>query len=285
MRPTCPPTRPAQLAACRPRPVPGHRAAAGRVDAGPSSRRRAPARTRRPGGRPGRRPADSPSPRRKPAAAAAVLRAAGWRVVTIDASTPLAAGLAAAAPVRRSGGPAVAGAYGAGPSLGRRDEPPADAHRGGGRVLAQSFSLLTVISGLGWLYAGSGAVVVVAGGRAGHPARRDPGRRGGHRAHADRRRAAAGRAGAGRGGSAGWRIVAVVAASAGVRRVLPALAGAGTYLAALLLYLNLVFASAQSLAWISRRRGSLRHLASAGLGGLRRAQLRAAGAEHPRAWS
>jgi transglutaminase-like putative cysteine protease len=127
-------------------------------------------------------------------------------------------------------------------------------------VILASFSLITVIQGGGWLFAGAGAViVVVAAGVATRlptipaaavatalvliaeipllawpswPAR-----------------------------IAGVALVALVAASAVTRRILPALADIGTYLAALLIYLNLLFASAQSLAGVIPTAASLRHLA------------------------
>jgi transglutaminase-like putative cysteine protease len=128
-------------------------------------------------------------------------------------------------------------------------------------VFLSSFSLLTVILGLGWLYAGLGAILVVA--CAGLATRLGP------------IPAAAvatvltliavGPLLEGPGWPRrviGLAIVAVVAASAGVRRVLPALADLVTYLAALLLYLNLVFARAHSFAWIVPTTGSMRFLAN-----------------------
>jgi len=127
-------------------------------------------------------------------------------------------------------------------------------------VILASFSLFTVIEGLGWLYTGAGAVVVVAA--AGLATRLAP-------------LPAAGVATAlvliadipllawpswpARIG--GLALLAVMAASAGTRRVLPALADVGTYFAALLIYLNLVFASAQSFAGIIPTAASMRHLA------------------------
>ena len=127
-------------------------------------------------------------------------------------------------------------------------------------VILASFSLTTVIEGVGWLYAGAGAVVVVAA------------------AGLATRLAAIPAAAVATAlvliadipllawpswaaRIAGLALLAVMAASAATRRVLPALAGAGTYLAALLIYLNLVFATAQSVAGIIPTAGSLRHLA------------------------
>ena len=128
-------------------------------------------------------------------------------------------------------------------------------------VFLSSFSLLTVIDGIGWLYAGFGAILVVA--CAGLATRLGP------------IPAAAvatvltliavGPLLEGPGWQrrvAGLAIVAVVAASARVRRVLPALADLVTYLAALLLYLNLVFARAHAFAWIVPTTHSMRFLAS-----------------------
>ncbi|MGH3405287.1 MAG: transglutaminaseTgpA domain-containing protein, partial [Streptosporangiaceae bacterium] len=128
-------------------------------------------------------------------------------------------------------------------------------------VFLSSFSLLTVINGIGWLYAGLGAILVVAG--AGLATRLGP------------IPAAAvatvltllavGPLLEGPGWPRrviGLAIVAVVAASAGVRRLLPAVADLVTYLAALLLYLNLVFARAHSFAWIVPTTGSMRFLAN-----------------------
>ncbi len=135
-------------------------------------------------------------------------------------------------------------------------------------VLAASFSLFTVISGAGWLYASAGAVIVAAG--AGLVTRL-----GGIAAAA----AAAGLVLVAAlpllaGGSwpariGGVALVLAVAGSAVTRRALPVLAGAGTYLAALFLYLNLVFASRPSWAWVIPTARSVRQLgrlASAGYG-------------------
>jgi transglutaminase-like putative cysteine protease len=126
-------------------------------------------------------------------------------------------------------------------------------------VLAASFSLFTLISGAGWLYASIGAVIVAAAAGLATRVTGIP--------------AAATAAGlmliavmpllAGStwleriGGVA---LVAAMAGSAATRRVLPALASAGTYLAALFLYLNLAFARDQSWAWIIPTAKSVRHL-------------------------
>jgi transglutaminase-like putative cysteine protease len=126
-------------------------------------------------------------------------------------------------------------------------------------VILASFSLLTVIEGAGWLYAGAGAVVVVAA--AGLATRLAP-------------IPAAVAATAlvliaavplltwpsWPVRIAGLALIAIMAASAGSRTVLPALADVGTYLAALLIYLNLVFAGPQSVAWVIPTVKSLRHL-------------------------
>jgi hypothetical protein len=133
-------------------------------------------------------------------------------------------------------------------------------------VLAASFSLFTVISGAGWLYASVGAVIVAAAVGLAM-------RVGGIPAAAT---------------ATGLMLIAVVplltgstwleriggvvlvgamAGSAATRRILPALADAGSYVAALFLYLNLVFAHAQSWGWIIPTARSVRHLsrlASAG---------------------
>jgi transglutaminase-like putative cysteine protease len=126
-------------------------------------------------------------------------------------------------------------------------------------VVLASFSLITVIDGLGWLYAGIGAAVVVA--LAGLATRQSP-------------IPAAAVATvltlivvapliatptwAARLSAAG--LVGLVAASAGVRRVLPALADVVTYLAALLVYLTLVFARTEAFAWLVPTVKSLRQL-------------------------
>jgi transglutaminase-like putative cysteine protease len=126
-------------------------------------------------------------------------------------------------------------------------------------VFLSSFSLLTVITGIGWLYAGLGAVVVVA--CAGLVTRSGP--IPAAVVAAVLTLIAVGPLLAGPGWSRriiALVIVAVVAASAGVRRILPAVASLVTYLAAMLLYLNLVFARALSTAWIVPTASSLHHL-------------------------
>jgi transglutaminase-like putative cysteine protease len=126
-------------------------------------------------------------------------------------------------------------------------------------VVLASFSLLTVIQGLGWLYAGIGAVAVVA--VAGVATRLAP------------IPAAVvatvlmliavvplltGHSWPGR--IAGVVLVAITVASAGSRLIFPALADVGTYLAALLIYLNVVFAGPQSLGWVIPTVKSVHHL-------------------------
>jgi transglutaminase-like putative cysteine protease len=126
-------------------------------------------------------------------------------------------------------------------------------------VLLASFSLLTVIQGVDWMYAGLGAIAVVAA--AGLATRLPP---------IPAAAVATGlvliaviplltgpswwvRAG-------GLALVAIMAGSAVSRRVLPALADVGTYLGALLIYLNLLFAGPQSWAWIIPTMKSFNHL-------------------------
>jgi transglutaminase-like putative cysteine protease len=133
-------------------------------------------------------------------------------------------------------------------------------------VVASSVSLFTVIMGAGWLYAGIGAVAVVAAAGlatrmapvpaavvaavltlvAVAPLLTTPG-------YLARIIAVA--------------LLAAVAASAGVRRLLPVLAGAVTYLAALLIYLNLAFAASRSAAWIVPTTRSLRYLGNQAMSG------------------
>jgi transglutaminase-like putative cysteine protease len=126
-------------------------------------------------------------------------------------------------------------------------------------VILASFSLLTVITGLSWVSAGIGAVVVVAA--AGLATRLAP-------------VPAAVTATAAvliavvpllTGHSwpvriLGLALVAVAAASFVSRVVFPPLADVGTYLAALLIYLNLVFAGAQSPLRVIPTVRSMRHL-------------------------
>jgi len=128
-------------------------------------------------------------------------------------------------------------------------------------VLAASFSLFTVISGAGWLYASIGAVIVAA---AVGLARRVGGIPAAATATGLMLIAVvpllAGPTWSGR--ITGVVLVGAMAGSAATGRILPALADAGSYLAALFLYLNLVFASAQSWAWIIPTARSVRHLGS-----------------------
>jgi transglutaminase-like putative cysteine protease len=128
-------------------------------------------------------------------------------------------------------------------------------------VLAASFSLFTVISGAGWLWASLGAVIVAAG--AGLATRV-----GGIPAAATATGLMliavmpllAGSTWLERIG--GVVLVGAMAGSAVTRRILPALADAASYLAALFLYLNLVFASAQSWGWIIPTARSVHHLST-----------------------
>jgi transglutaminase-like putative cysteine protease len=135
-------------------------------------------------------------------------------------------------------------------------------------VLAASFSLFTVISGAGWLWASLGAVIVAA---AVGLASRVTGIPAAATASGLMLVAVmpllAGSTWPERIG--GVLLVAAMAGSALTRRVLPALAVAGSYLAALFLYLNLAFASAQSWAWFiptARSVHRLGRLVSAGFG-------------------
>jgi transglutaminase-like putative cysteine protease len=133
-------------------------------------------------------------------------------------------------------------------------------------VVLSSFSLFTVILGTGWLYAAMGAVVVVAA------------------AGLATRLSAIPAAAAATVITAiclmplltqpswlarigGLVLLAAVAATAIARKVLALLAGACTYLGALLLYLNLVFAAGRSFGWLVPTTDSLHQLtrlASAG---------------------
>jgi transglutaminase-like putative cysteine protease len=126
-------------------------------------------------------------------------------------------------------------------------------------VVLASFSLFTVIGGAGWLYAGIGAVAVVAG--AGLATRLAP---------IPAAAVATGvvlvcvfpllTASSWPARIAGLAILVLIAASAGARLILPALADVATYLGALLIYLNIVFAGPQSVAWIIPTGRSIRHL-------------------------
>lgn len=123
-------------------------------------------------------------------------------------------------------------------------------------VFLSSFSLLTVINGLGWLYAGFGAVLVVA--CAGLATRLGPIPAASVATVLTLLAVAPLLEGPGwTRRIAGLAIVAVVAASAGVRRVLPQIADLATYLAALLLYLNLLFARTHAIANIIPTQRSL----------------------------
>jgi transglutaminase-like putative cysteine protease len=125
-------------------------------------------------------------------------------------------------------------------------------------VLLASFSLFSVIHGAAWMVFSAGAIIAVA--LAGMATRLPP------------PRAAAAAAAAVLLAvvpllSAGWPgrigalvIVAAVAASSVVRRLLPVLATVATYLAALFLYLNIVFAGAHSLIRLIPSAESVRHL-------------------------
>lgn len=126
-------------------------------------------------------------------------------------------------------------------------------------VVLSSFSLFTVIEGPGFLYAGIGAVAAVAAAGL-----------------ATRLSAIPAAAVASvvvlvsivpllvlpswQARTGGLVLLAVVAASALTRKLLPVLAGACTYLGALLLYLNLVFAAGQSYAWLIPAPDSMREL-------------------------
>jgi len=133
-------------------------------------------------------------------------------------------------------------------------------------VILASVSLYPLLQGIGWFWAGAGAVVVAA--TAG-TATRLPARPAGAIATVLALAAAAplfvSRVWY-------WELlgaVIVIAAAASVtrRRLLPAVASLITYYAALLLYLNLVFAGPEAAGWIVPTKASLRHLWSmAGVG-------------------
>jgi transglutaminase-like putative cysteine protease len=126
-------------------------------------------------------------------------------------------------------------------------------------VLLASFSEYAIVSGGGWLVAGAGAIVVVAVAGTG--------------TRLTTVRAAVGAtllavlagvpmltASSLYWKAAGAAIVVVCAASATRLRLLAPLAGLVTYLGALLIYLNAVFAGPQSLAKVVPTSASLRHL-------------------------
>ena len=126
-------------------------------------------------------------------------------------------------------------------------------------VVLASISLYPLIQGIGWFWAGFGAVIVVA---AAGTATRLPALPAGVIATVLALVAAAPLL-----INPGWYwqllgLVIVLAAAASVTRLrlLPAVAGLITYLAGLLLYLNLVFAGPESTGWIVPTRTSIRHL-------------------------
>jgi transglutaminase-like putative cysteine protease len=126
-------------------------------------------------------------------------------------------------------------------------------------VILSSVSLFAVVEGAGWLYAGIGAVAAVA--LAGTLTRLPP---------VQASSAAIVLAlvaafpliesGSWDGVVGGGIIIAGTVASLSRRRVYQAFAALVTYLALLLIYLNLVFAGPQSLGWIVPTTRSLRHL-------------------------
>jgi transglutaminase-like putative cysteine protease len=126
-------------------------------------------------------------------------------------------------------------------------------------VVLASISLYPLIQGIGWFWAGFGAVIVVA---AAGTATRLPAVPAGVIATVLALVAVAPLL-----INPGWYwqllgLVIVLAAAASVTRLrlLPAVAGLITYLAGLLLYLNLVFAGPESTGWIVPTRTSIRHL-------------------------
>jgi len=126
-------------------------------------------------------------------------------------------------------------------------------------VLLASISLYPVIRGIGWFWAGAGAIVVVA---AAGTATRLPALPAGVIATVLALGATAPLL-----VNPGWywellglAIVVCAAASVTRLRLLPAVASVITYLAGLLLYLNLLFAGPESAGWIVPTKNSLRHL-------------------------
>jgi hypothetical protein len=126
-------------------------------------------------------------------------------------------------------------------------------------VVLASISLYPLIQGIGWFWAGFGAVIVAA---AAGSATRLPALPAGAIATVLALGAAAPLL-----VNPGWYwellgLVIVICAAASVTRLrlLPAVAGLITYLAGLLLYLNLVFAGPESIGWIVPTRMSIRHL-------------------------
>ncbi len=126
-------------------------------------------------------------------------------------------------------------------------------------VVLASLSMFAVIQGIGWFYAGAGAVIAVA---AAGTATRLPAGPAAICATILTALAAvpllAGPAWYAR--IAGIALVVIVAASASSLRVLPVIAHAATYLAALLLYLNIVYAGPESIARLVPSARSLRYL-------------------------
>jgi transglutaminase-like putative cysteine protease len=135
-------------------------------------------------------------------------------------------------------------------------------------VILASVSLYPLLQGIGWFWAGAGAVVVAA---AAGTATRLPALPAGAIATVLAVAAAAPLF-----VSHGWywqllglAIVICAAASVTRLRLLPAVASLITYLASLLLYLNLLFAGPEAFGWIVSTKNSvhhLRHLASLGIG-------------------
>jgi hypothetical protein len=128
-------------------------------------------------------------------------------------------------------------------------------------VILASVSLYPLLQGIGWFWAGAGAVLVVA---AAGTATRSPALPAGAIATALTLIAAMPLLVS---SEWYWELlgVALVACAAGSvlrlrLRLLPVLAGAITYVAGLLIYLNLVFAGPESFLWIVPTRTSLSHL-------------------------
>ncbi len=126
-------------------------------------------------------------------------------------------------------------------------------------VILASISLYPLLQGIGWFWAGAGAVLVVA---AAGTATRLPALPAGAIATVLALIVAMPLL---TSSAWYWKLLglALIAAAAGSitrLRLLPVLAGAITYLAALLLYLNLVFAGPESAGWIVPTRTSLQHM-------------------------
>ncbi|MGA3151099.1 MAG: transglutaminaseTgpA domain-containing protein [Streptosporangiaceae bacterium] len=126
-------------------------------------------------------------------------------------------------------------------------------------VVLASLSIFAVIQGIGWFYAGIGAVIAVAAAGTATRLSAVPAA-----IWATILTALAvvpllsGPAWPARLG--GLALVAIVAASASRQRILPVIAHAASYLAALLVYLNLVYAGPESLARLVPSARSLRYL-------------------------